>query len=190
MMRGFFWKSLAIVSAACRLAFPAATVSSDSSQTVASLGDSLAVGKPAPDFKLRNQAGVETGLKEFRGKWVVLYFYPKNFTGGCTIEAHNFQRDSAFYTKAGAVILGVSTDNVGSHKDFCSKERLGFTLLADTGGVVSGLYHSLKSWVGIKLSARNTFIIDPKGNVAKIFVGVKPAKHSEEVLAALAELTK
>ena len=190
MMRGLIWKSLAVLSTTCRLAFPAGTASADSSQTVASPGDSIMVGKPAPDFKLHNQSGVETGLKEFLGKWVVLYFYPKNFTSGCTVEAHNFQRDSAAYAKANAVILGVSTDRVGSHKDFCAKERLGFTLLADTGGVVSKSYGSLKSLVGIKLSARNTFIIDPKGNVAKIFIGVKPAKHSEEVLAALAELSR
>ncbi len=170
--------------------FSAIAASTDSSKTASSARDSITVGQPAPDFKLRNQGGGETGLKEFRGQWVVLYFYPKDFTGGCTIEAHNFQRDSAAYAKAGAVILGVSVDNAASHKDFCAKEKLDFKLLADTSAVVSALYHSLKNWVGVKLSVRNTFIIDPKGNVARIFMGVKPPGHSEEVLAALVELQK
>ncbi len=189
-MRTLLWKVLVVAMATCRVAFPANSDSVSASPSVTALGDTLVVGKQAPDFKLRNQAGVEMSLKEFRGHWIVLYFYPKNFTGGCTLEAHNFQRDSALYLKAGAVILGVSTDDIGSHKDFCSKERLGFNLLADTNGVVSGLYHSIKSWVGVKLSSRNTFIIDPDGNVAKMFTSVKPAKHSEEVLEALAGLKR
>lgn len=150
----------------------------------------LEVGKPAPEFKLMNQEGKPVKLKDFRGKWVVLYFYPKDFTSGCTLEARNFQKDIASYEKAKAVILGVSVDDVESHKNFCAKEGLNFKLLADTDARVSEMYESVKEYNGNKLSARNTFIIDPKGKIAKVFLAVKPAAHSEEVLAALAELQK
>ena len=148
------------------------------------------MGKPAPDFSLKNDEGKDVSLKDYRKKWVVLYFYPKDFTSGCTIEARNFQRDLAQYEKAGAVILGVSVDNSESHKNFCAKEGLNFKLLADTEYKVSTSYGSIMEYSGNKLSARNTFIIDPDGKIAKVFPGVKVAKHSEEVLAALAELQK
>ena len=176
-----------VAAAACGLVFNAGAVVPDSAPAAPSVSDSVAVGKPAPDFKLLNQEKKETGLKDQRGHWVVLYFYPRDFTGGCTVEAHNFQRDLALYEKANAVILGVSTDRVGSHKEFCAKEGLNFQLLSDSGGMVSAAYGSLKNLLGVKISVRNTFLIDTAGNVAKIFLGVKPPKHSEEVLAALAE---
>lgn len=148
------------------------------------------VGKSAPDFSLKTNEGKEVNLKDYRGKWVVLYFYPKDFTQGCTIEARNFQRDLALYEKAGAVILGVSVDTAESHQSFCAKEGLNFKLLADTDVKVSAAYGSVMEYNGNKLSARNTFIIDPKGKVVQVFPGVKVGKHSEEVLAALAELQK
>ncbi len=153
-------------------------------------GDPPEVGKPAPDFKLKSNEGKEVSLKDYRNKWVVLYFYPKDFTSGCTIEAKNFQRDLGLYEKANAVILGVSVDTAESHQSFCSKEGLSFKLLADTETSVSTAYGSVREYNGNKLSARNTFVIDPKGNVAKVYLGVSVAKHSEEVLATLAELQK
>ena len=149
-----------------------------------------AVGKPAPDFSLTTSDGSKASLKDYRGKWVVLYFYPKDMTSGCTIEAHNFQRDLSKYESAGAVILGVSVDSAESHKEFCAKEGLNFKLLADTDAKVSEQYGSIMEYNGAKLSARNTFIIDPQGKIARVFEKVKPPAHSEEVLAALAELQK
>jgi peroxiredoxin Q/BCP len=148
------------------------------------------VGKPAPEFSLKSNENLQVSLKDFRGKWVVLYFYPKDFTSGCTIQAHNFQRDLKSYEKIGAVILGVSVDSAESHKEFCAKEGLSFKLLADTGAKISEAYGSVMDYNGSKLSARNTFIIDPEGKIAKVFPSVKVTKHSEEVLAALAELQK
>jgi thioredoxin-dependent peroxiredoxin len=148
------------------------------------------VGKPAPEFTLKSNEGKTVSLKDYRGQWVVLYFYPKDFTSGCTIEAKNFQRDIAKYEAAKAVVLGVSIDTAESHKSFCEKEGLSFKLLADTDVKISEAYGSVMEYQGNKLSARNTFIIDPKGNVAKVFLKVKPVPHSEEVLAALAELQK
>ena len=152
--------------------------------------DAPPVGAPAPDFTLTNNEGKPTKLADYRGKWVVLYFYPKDFTSGCTLEARNFQQDLGKYEAANAVILGVSGDSAGSHKDFCAKEGLRFSLLSDPDAKVSAAYGSVMVNEGKKLSARNTFLIDPQGKIAKSFVGVKPAKHSEEVLAALAELGK
>jgi peroxiredoxin Q/BCP len=147
-----------------------------------------APGAEAPSFKLITNEGKEASLSDFKGKWVVLYFYPKDFTSGCTLEARNFQRDLAKYEKANAVILGVSSDTAESHKDFCAKEGLAFKLLADTEGKVSEQYGSIMEYNGKKYSARNTFIIDPKGKIARVFLKVSPGGHSDEVLTALGEL--
>jgi thioredoxin-dependent peroxiredoxin len=148
------------------------------------------VGAPAPEFALVNNDGKTTRLSDYRGKWVVLYFYPKDFTSGCTLEAHNFQRDLGKYEKANAVILGVSVDSAGSHKEFCAKEGLSFHLLSDPDAKVSAAYDSVTNLAVTKLSSRNTFLIDPDGKIAKVFLGVKPANHSDEVLAALAALER
>jgi thioredoxin-dependent peroxiredoxin len=148
------------------------------------------VGKPAPGFNLTTGDGSQVSLKDYRGKWVVLYFYPKDFTSGCTMEARNFQRDLAKYDEADAVILGVSVDTAQSHKDFCAKEGLNFKLLADPDGKVSTEYGSVMDYKGSKVAARNTFVINPKGEIAKVYTGVKPAEHSEQVLKDLAELKK
>ena len=145
-------------------------------------------GAPAPDFTVNSQDGKPVSLRDFKGKWVVLYFYPKDFTSGCTIEAHNFQRDLAQYEQKNAVILGVSVQDEDSHQKFCTKEGLSFKLLADTKSEVSTQYDSVMNLGVAKLSSRHTFLIDPQGKVEKVWLDVKPDKHSEEVLAALTEL--
>jgi peroxiredoxin Q/BCP len=160
------------------------------SMATAETSNQPAVGQPAPDFSLTTGDGSQVSLKDFKGKWVVLYFYPKDFTSGCTMEARNFQRDLSKYQDAGAVILGVSVDTAQSHKDFCAKEGLNFKLLADPDGKISTEYGSVMDYKGSKLAARNTFIINPKGEIAKVYTGVKPADHSEQVLKDLAELKK
>jgi peroxiredoxin Q/BCP len=147
-------------------------------------------GTAAPDFSLTTSDGSQVSLKDYKGKWVVLYFYPKDFTSGCTIEAKNFQRDLDKYKQTGAVILGVSVDSAQSHKDFCAKEGLNFKLLADPEGKVSSQYGSTMQYQGTTMAARNTFLINPEGQIAKVYTGVKPAEHSDQVLKDLAELKK
>jgi peroxiredoxin Q/BCP len=167
-----------------------ACVIAPTSVGAAGAGAAPAVGAVAPAVRLTNNEGKPTSLADYHGKWVVLYFYPKDFTSGCTLEAHNFERDLAKYEKAGAVILGVSVDTAESHKDFCAKEGLSFKLLSDPDAKVSTEYGSVMEYNGAKLSARNTFLIAPDGKIAAVFLSVKPASHSEEVLASLASLQK
>jgi peroxiredoxin Q/BCP len=147
-----------------------------------------AVGATAPDFSLTSQEGTPVSLHDFKGKWVVLYFYPKDMTQGCTIEAHNFQRDLAQYQAKDVTIVGVSVDSVDSHKEFCTKESISFKLLADADKEVTKKYGSMAA--NNMVAARNTFLIDPSGKVQKVYEKVKPMQHSEEVLAALGTLTK
>ena len=149
-----------------------------------------AAGQPAPDFSLPSGDGGLVSLKDYKGKWVVLYFYPKDFTSGCTLEAHNFQDDLTKYQSQNAVILGVSTDTVQSHKDFCAKEGLNFKLLADPDLKAVAAYGSAMEYKGAKMAARNTFLIDPDGKIARVYLKVSPAGHSEEVLKDLAVLAK
>src|SRR2546430_11276346 len=151
-------------------------------------GKAPSSGATAPDFTLNSQDGKPLSLHDFKGKWVVLYFYPKDFTSGCTVEAHNFQRDLGQYEQKNAVIVGVSVQDEDSHQKFCTKEGLSFKLLADTKQEVSSEYDSVLTHNDAKLSARHTFLIDPQGKVQKVWLEVKPDKHSEEVLAALTEL--
>jgi thioredoxin-dependent peroxiredoxin len=149
-----------------------------------------AVGATAPDFTLKSQEGTPISLAQYRGKWVVLYFYPKDMTTGCTIEAHNFQRDQAKYDAANAVVLGVSVQDVQSHQQFCTKDGLTFKLLADPDHKVTEEYGSLKDYGVAKLAARHTFLIDPQGKIVKEYMDVDPNNHSEEVLAELTTLEK
>ncbi len=148
------------------------------------------VGQQAPGFTLPSQDGSQIGLDSFRGKWVVLYFYPKDMTSGCTLEAHNFQRDLDKYKQENAVIVGVSVDSADSHKQFCTKEGLSFRLLADQDKKVVPQYGSLGNYMGMKIAKRNTFLIDPQGKIVKVWTGVDPSHHSEEVLAELASVEK
>jgi peroxiredoxin Q/BCP len=147
-------------------------------------------GTKAPDFTLKSQEGKTVSLHDFKGKWVVLYFYPKDFTQGCTIEAHNFQADQAKYDKANAAIVGVSVDSVDSHVQFCTKENLTFKLLADEKHEVVNTYGSTQKFGDAEVAARNTFLVDPQGMIRKVFLKVNPSPHSAEVLTALAELEK
>src|SRR5216684_8291762 len=148
------------------------------------------VGSPAPDFTLSSQERQAVKLSAFRGQWVVLYFYPKDFTSGCTVEAHNFQRDLAEYQKRNALILGVSVQDEKSHKEFCGKEGLNFKLLADTKKEVSKTYDSVINLGIAKLSSRHTFLIDPQGILRKVWLDVNVQKHSQEVLAAIDDFQK
>jgi thioredoxin-dependent peroxiredoxin len=152
--------------------------------------DMPAVGVAAPDFTLNSQEGTPVNLHDYRGKWVVLYFYPKDMSPGCTIEAHAFQSDLDKYQKMNTVILGVSVDTVDSHKAFCAKDSLNFTLLADVNHDISAKYGSVMTFGTNTVAARNTFLINPKGEIVKEFVKVSPATHSADVLAALDELQK
>jgi len=149
-----------------------------------------AEGSSAPEFTLPSQEGSSVSLKDYRGKWVVLYFYPKDQTPGCSREAHNFQVDQPKYAERNAVVLGVSLDSVDSHKKFCAKEGLNFKLLADTDHKVTGSYGSLTNLGLVKFAARHTFLIDPTGKVAKVYSSVDPLKHSGEVLSQLDQLEK
>lgn len=148
------------------------------------------VGAPAPDFTLNSQEGKPVSLHDFKGKWVVLYFYPKDMTSGCTIEAHNFQRDLAKYEAKNAVILGVSVQDEKTHQEFCTKEGLNFKLLADTKKEVSEKYDSIMNLGVAKLSARHTFLVGPDGVVRKVWTDVDVRKHSDDVLASIEQLQK
>ena len=175
----------------------ATKTSADAAKTQASQGtpqskpaelEQPAVGTKAPEFSLPSHEGKPISLDQFHGKWVVLYFYPKDFTSGCTVEAHNFQRDLGKYEQKNAAIVGVSVDTVDSHKGFCTKEGLDFKLLSDSDHTVSEKYGSIMDYQGQKFASRNTFLIDPSGVIRKVYVKVKPAAHSEEVLADLQQL--
>ena len=152
-----------------------------------------AVGSAAPDFTLPSQEGTKVSLHDFKGKWVVLYFYPKDMTSGCTIEAHGFQRDLAQYDAKNAVILGVSVDSVDSHKEFCAKDSLTFKLLSDTSHDVVSKYGSLRTatmqdGTSVSYANRNTFLINPQGNIVKVYTKVNPTPHSADVLADITSM--
>ncbi|MBD3881378.1 peroxiredoxin [Phormidium tenue FACHB-886] len=141
------------------------------------------IDQPAPEFTLPSSDG-KVSLSDYRGKWVVVYFYPKDFTPGCTLEAQRFQKDLPKYLDRNTQILGISTDDTDSHAEFCDSEGLKFPLLADVEGKVSKAYGS---WMGYS-SLRHTYLVDPDGILRERFLGVRPAIHSTEVLAKLDEL--
>ncbi len=145
-------------------------------------------GTAAPEFKLQDQKGQWHTLADHKGKWIVLYFYPKDDTPGCTTEACNF-RDQVFKLReAGADVLGVSLDDVKSHAEFAEKYKLPFPLLADTNKDASRAYGVLTSMLGYGYARRETFIINPKGIVAKHYEGVDPKKNAQQVLEDLETL--
>ncbi len=143
------------------------------------------VGQQAPAFTLPSQDGSDISLKDFHGKYVVLYFYPKDGTSGCTLEAHNFERDLPKYQADNAVIVGVSVDSANSHKKFCTEQSLTFKLLSDVNKAAVKEYGSERGMMGVTLAARNTFLIDPDGKIVEEWTGVNPSIHSEQVLEAL-----
>jgi thioredoxin-dependent peroxiredoxin len=145
----------------------------------------LKEGDRVPDVAARNQDGVEVPLSRFRGHLLVLYFYPMDRTTGCTIEAHEFSAGYQKIREAGAEVVGVSNDSVGSHRKFCDSDELPFPLLADTDKTVAAAF-GVGSWFG--LYQRITFLIDGEGVIRKVFDPVKPAGHAAEVMAAVAAL--
>jgi peroxiredoxin Q/BCP len=148
----------------------------------------LNVGMQAPQFELLDQAEAVHKLNDYLGKWVVLYFYPKDDTPGCTKEACAFRDDIATLQNLNVQVFGVSVDTTESHAEFVNKYSLEFPLLADIGGKVAGNYGSLTKLGPLKLAKRHTFIIDSEGKLAKIYRSVKPATHSDEVITEIKKL--
>jgi peroxiredoxin Q/BCP len=179
-------KNTVLLSLAAALLLPALV-------PVAHAADAIAVGSTAPSFTLPSQDNTPISLAEYKGKWVVLYFYPKDFTGGCTKEAHNFQRDLDKFKAANAVVLGVSLDTADSHKSFCTKESLSFKLLADPNhkvvdayGVPVKSFDNPKTHEPVPYAERETFLINPSGKIVKVWHVTDIDTHSADVLAAIA----
>jgi len=167
-----------------QLAFLAAICSGCS----ATIAEEIAIGAPAPDFELPDQTGQLHSLEDYRDHWVVLYFYPKDGTPGCTTEACEFRDNIFAFKQINAQILGVSLDDVESHKSFAEHHSLPFPLLADVDGKAAESYGVKTKMLGATVAKRHTFLIDPTGKVAKHYAAVKPATHSVEVLADLKAL--
>ena len=169
-----------MLTAARRLAFVALSLVAFTGVAVA---NPPAVGQPAPAFKLQDQDGKWHSLADYKGKWVAIYFYPKDDTPGCTTQACSFRDNIFAFNKEGAVILGISVDDVESHKKFAEKHGLPFTLLADADKATSKNYGVLKTYMGVmEMARRDTFIVDPQGRIAKHYESVDPEGHSEVVL--------
>lgn len=150
--------------------------------------DAPAVGSTAPAFNLQDQNGDWHKLEDFRGTWLAVYFYPKNDTPGCTTEACNF-RDNIYAFKAiGASVVGISVDDVDSHKEFSDKYKLPFTILADENGETARSYGVLRDWKLVKIASRQSFLVDPEGVIAKHYENVDPDTHTMQVLADLEKL--
>lgn len=151
-------------------------------------GEQPVVGTPAPEFELPDQDGQLHSLEDYRDQWVVLYFYPKDETPGCTTEACEFRDNIFAFRDLGVQILGVSLDDVESHKAFAKNHNLPFPLLADSDGETSTAYGVKTRMFGMTVAKRQTFIIGPDGDIAKHYEKVKPDEHSAELLADLKEL--
>ncbi|HEY0666424.1 MAG TPA: peroxiredoxin [Gallionella sp.] len=153
-------------------------------------GDLPQVGKPAPDFDLPDQQGKRHRLVDYRGRWLVLYFYPKDDTPGCTREACAFRDDLNQLTQLGAQVVGVSVDDSESHAAFAKKYNLPFPLLADKTTETAARYGALMNWGIVKVARRYTFLIDPQGNIGKVYLTVETSRHSKEIIEDLKKLTE
>lgn len=151
-------------------------------------GELPEVGKPAPDFKLPDQAAKPHALQDYKGKWLVLYFYPKDDTPGCTQEACAFRDDLAQLSEMGAAVVGISVDDTASHAEFAKKYHLPFPLLADKDGHVAASYGALINLGIMKVARRFTFLIDPQGKIAKVYLSVETSRHSQEIITDLKSL--
>jgi peroxiredoxin Q/BCP len=151
-------------------------------------GDSPAVGSPAPAFRLQDQNGDWHALEDYRGQWLAIYFYPKNDTPGCTAEACNFRDNIYAFRAIGANVVGVSVDDVASHKSFAEKYRLPFILLADADGEMAEAYGVLRDWKLLQIAARESFVVDPSGTIVRHYEDVDPDTHTQEVLTDLERL--
>jgi thioredoxin-dependent peroxiredoxin len=151
-------------------------------------GELPQVGKPAPDFKLPDQNGKLHTLQDFRGKWLVLYFYPKDDTPGCTQEACAFRDDLNQITQLGAQVVGVSVDDTDSHAEFAKKYHLPFPLLSDKSTETAARYGALLNLYLIKFARRYTFLIDPQGNINKVYLSVETSRHSKQIIEDLKKL--
>jgi peroxiredoxin Q/BCP len=152
-------------------------------------GEPPKVGAAAPGFKLQDQNGEWHELNDFSGKWLAIYFYPKDDTPGCTTEACNF-RDNIYAFKAiGAEVVGISVDDVESHKKFATKYKLPFTLLADVGGAVSDAYGVLVDYKMMKIASRQSFLVGPDGVIVKHYAEVNPEDHTQEVLSDIEQMS-
>jgi thioredoxin-dependent peroxiredoxin len=185
MAKRLFGKTRALATIAMAMIFAAAAPAAYSADEPAP----PAVGAPAPPFHLQDQTGAWHSSNEYRGKWLVLYFYPKDDTPGCTTQACEFRDNLFAFNKLSAVIVGISVDDVSSHKQFAEENSLPFTLLADSTKETAKSYGVLRSALGImEIAARETFIIDPQGRIAKHYVSVDPKGHSQAVLMDLKAL--
>ncbi len=153
-------------------------------------GVKLAAGDVAPEFTLGDQNGKIHSLSDYRGRWLVLYFYPKDDTPGCTTEACRFRDEYKVYLQRGVDVLGVSIDSRESHEHFARKYELPFTLLADTDGAVAKQYGAYWSFWPLRFARRYTFLIDPEGRIARAYYKVSPKQHSTQVLSDLETLQK
>jgi peroxiredoxin Q/BCP len=150
--------------------------------------ESPGVGEEAPGFRLQDQNGDWHDLEDYRGTWLAVYFYPKDDTPGCTTEACNF-RDNIYAFKAiGASVVGISVDDVDSHKEFSTKYKLPFTLLADEEGETALAYGVLRDWKLVQIASRQSFLIDPRGKIVKHYEEVDPDNHTQQVLTDLEAL--
>jgi peroxiredoxin Q/BCP len=155
---------------------------------IAQSSDLPQVGQAAPAFQLSDQTGTAHTLSQYHGRWVVLYFYPKDDTPGCTKEACSFRDDLHKLTKLGAQVLGVSVDTSASHAEFAKKYHLPFPLLSDADGKVADSYGALRNLGLIKIAKRYTFLIDPEGKIAKTYLQVDTSRHSQQIIDDLSHL--